>query len=290
MGEPPAGCARLEDVRGGDAEQNGEISASGGRSRGHDDTQSGELLGQSDAGDGPGRFPAPGAGRLPSATVTPKPPGRTPAGQVSRDPWPFSSAGAGDESGCRRAWHHPPASEAGPRWFKSSHPDCKRKGKPTGDGTRTEPGRATSLEGSTPSPSAERCARGRAAKAPVFQTGQAGSTPAGHSDRRLFDNAADDWPGRQPADHPLREGGMLGVQLPPGPLMDALADQPGVVATPSPWRAWVQIPSRVLTRRVGWALASPSGCNPPAFAVQVRLLADTLRTWPCSSTGRARLS
>jgi hypothetical protein len=69
---------------------------------------------------------------------------------------------------------------------------------------------------------------------------------------------------------------MLGVQLPPGPLMCALADQPGVVATPSPWRAWVQIPSRVLTRRVGWAPASPSGCNPPAFAVQVQLLPDTL--------------
>ena len=69
---------------------------------------------------------------------------------------------------------------------------------------------------------------------------------------------------------------MLGVQLPPGPLMYALADQPGVVATPSPWRAWVQIPSRVLTRPVGWAPASPSGCNPPAFAVQVQLLPDTL--------------
>ena len=69
---------------------------------------------------------------------------------------------------------------------------------------------------------------------------------------------------------------MLGVQLPPGPLIVALADQPGVVATPSPWRAWVQIPSRVLTRRVGWAPASPSGCNPPASAVQVQLLPDTL--------------
>ena len=56
-----------------------------------------------------------------------------------------------------------------------------RKGKPTGDGTRLEPGRATSLEGSTPSPPAERGARGRAAEASVFQTGQAGSTPAGHS-------------------------------------------------------------------------------------------------------------
>src|SRR5262245_35744939 len=28
-------------------------------------------------------------------------------------------------------------------------------------------------------------------------------------------------------------------------------------------------------RRVGWALASPSGCNPPAYAVQVQLLPDT---------------
>src|SRR5262249_13202819 len=79
MGEPPARWGRLEDVRDGDAEQSGEISATGGRSRGHDDTQSGELLGQADAGDGPGRFAAPGAGRLPSATVTPNPPGRTPS-------------------------------------------------------------------------------------------------------------------------------------------------------------------------------------------------------------------
>src|SRR6516165_8076878 len=69
---------------------------------------------------------------------------------------------------------------------------------------------------------------------------------------------------------------MLGVQLPPGPLMYALADQPGVVATTSPWRAWVQIPSRVLKQRVGWAPASPGGCNPPATAVQVQLLPDTL--------------
>src|SRR3954454_8325334 len=52
----------------------------------------------------------------------------------------------------------PPASDAGERWFKSSRPDCKkachtrrrgpymtlgqakRKGKPTGDGTRLLPG------------------------------------------------------------------------------------------------------------------------------------------------------
>src|SRR5262245_29265312 len=81
---------------------------------------------------------------------------------------------------------------------------------------------------------------------------------------------------------------MLWVQLPPGPVSEirgqrsevrvrgqrsearALADQAGVVATLSRWRAWVRIPSRVLEvrnselERVGWALASLSGCNPPA--------------------------
>ena len=225
---------------------------------------------------------------------------------MSRDPWPFSLAGADGDSGCRRAWHHPPASEAGPRWFKSSHPDCKRKGKPTGDGTRPEPGRATSLEGSTPSPSAER-------NVPVAERPRHRSSkpdrrvqlPPGTLTDGSLTTRRTTWPGRQPADHPLREGGMLGVQLPPGPLMDALADQPGVVATPSPWRAWVQIPSRVLTRRVGRAPASPSGCNPPASAVQVQLLPDTLTglvaqpaeqdslkvevqgSTPCGATGRS---
>jgi hypothetical protein len=55
-----------------------------------------------------------------------------------------------------------------------------RKGKPTGDGSRPENGRAMSLEGSTPSPSAF-CALGRAAKALVFQTSKVGSIPTGHS-------------------------------------------------------------------------------------------------------------
>src|SRR5207247_9534862 len=41
----------------------------------------------------------------------------------------------------------------------------------------------------------------------------------------------------------------------------ALADQSGVVATLSRWRAWVRIASRVLG--VGWTSASLSGCNPP---------------------------
>jgi hypothetical protein len=49
-----------------------------------------------------------------------------------------------------------------------------------GDGSRPENGRAMSLEGSTPSLSATR-ALGRSAQAPVFQTGKAGSIPAGHS-------------------------------------------------------------------------------------------------------------
>jgi hypothetical protein len=47
------------------------------------------------------------------------------------------------------------------------------KGKPNGDGTRLETGRAMSLEGSTPSPSASVSLRviGRAVQALVFQTG-----------------------------------------------------------------------------------------------------------------------
>src|SRR5262245_23234717 len=35
-------------------------------------------------------------------------------------------------------------------------------------------------------------------------------------------------------------------------------------------------PVRRTDQRVGWASASPSGCNPPAIAVQVQLLSDTL--------------
>ena len=80
---------------------------------------------------------------------------------------------------------NPPASGAGERRFESGHPDCltrrfrwsscwyerpavnredagsipaagarRWKGKPKGDGTLFESGRAMSLEGSTPSPSA----------------------------------------------------------------------------------------------------------------------------------------
>src|SRR5262249_1587411 len=81
-----------------------------------------------------------------------------------------------------------------------------------------------------------------------------------------------------------------------------LVELPGVLATFSAWRSRVQIPPRILAgvvrkpaKRpgrepgerlwvrlpptllcVGWASASPSGCNPPAIAVQVQLLPDTL--------------
>jgi hypothetical protein len=129
------------------------------------------------------------------------------------------------------------------------------KGKPTGDGTRLENGRAMSLEGSTPSPSAaiEACSW-PIGEAPVFQTGQAGSTPAEHfspnpemwsrvqsrndlgqsllvvtpaseAGGRWFDSSprnsgssARRRLGRQPADHSRSDREMLRVRIPPGPL------------------------------------------------------------------------
>src|SRR4051812_21999526 len=97
----------------------------------------------------------------------------------------------------------------------SMYPDTtERKGKPTGDGSRLESGRAMSLGGSTPPPSAlplfptrgsfngrtpafqagdagstphpaldsfQKGALGRAVEAPASHAGQAGSTPAGRS-------------------------------------------------------------------------------------------------------------
>ena len=114
----------------------------------------------------------------------------------------------------------------------------RRKGKPTGDGTQPEPGRATSLEGSTPSPSAERSARGRAAQASVFQTGQAGSTPAGHSadprrsatDGSLTTRRTIGPVGNRQTTLPEVEG-CWGFNSPLGHYMNALADQSGVVVT-----------------------------------------------------------
>ncbi len=70
---------------------------------------------------------------------------------------------------------------------------------------------------------------------------------------------------------------MLRVRIPPEPLKRrryALAEQPGMLATLSRWRPWVQIPSgalslfaidRIKISCVGWASASPGGCKPPAF-------------------------
>jgi hypothetical protein len=198
-----------------------ESSAVGGRSRGHDGRQSHKLLVRVDDPRGL-RWPAGrDAQRVPPTAVTPDPSGRSPRRPgVTRPLAFFIGRGAdGHSSGCRRAWLHPPASGAGPRWFKSSHPDCKRKGKPTGDGIRLEPGRATSLEGSTPSPSA-------ANEVPVAERPRRRSSkpdrrvrlPPGTLTDGSLTRRRTTWPGRQPADHPSSELGMLGVQLPPGPL------------------------------------------------------------------------
>ena len=51
------------------------------------------------------------------------------------------------------------------------------KGKPKGDGTRLEPGRAMSLEGSTPSPSAYKPRDWSKGTTPGFQPGDRGSNP-----------------------------------------------------------------------------------------------------------------
>ena len=48
---------------------------------------------------------------------------------------------------------------------------------------------------------------------------------------------------------------------------NVLVEQPGVLATLSRWRTWVQIPSGTLDECVGWAWASPHGCNPYAYAI-----------------------
>ena len=53
--------------------------------------------------------------------------------------------------------------------------------------------------------------------------------------------------GRQLADHPDLESGMLWVRPPPGPLNNyVLVEQPGVLACLSRRRSWVQIPSGTL--------------------------------------------
>src|SRR3954454_13270543 len=84
-----------------------------------------------------------------------------------------------------------------------------RKGHPTGDGTRLESGRAMSLAGSTPAPSAPARAGGfddpfdgvrgvTAAREPV-ELEATGSTPAGHPQR--YPGGGDDDPRRARAPH-----------------------------------------------------------------------------------------
>ena len=73
---------------------------------------------------------------------------------MSRDPWPFLLMGTDDaldvgEPGITRRRRKPEHAGSNPAI------QTQRKGKPTGDGIRLLPGRATSLEGSAPSPSAD---------------------------------------------------------------------------------------------------------------------------------------
>ena len=58
------------------------------------------------------------------------------------------------------------------------------KGKPKGDGTRLETGRAMSLEGSTPSPSASTLRDWSNGTTPGFQPGDRGSTPRSRTERQ----------------------------------------------------------------------------------------------------------
>ena len=108
---------------------------------------------------------------------------------------------------------------------------------------------------------------------------------------------------------------MLWVRLPPELLDNTSSWSSGVLATLSRWRSWVRIPSGTLRRHgtqlakrrssnlrdfvgstpiratgttcVGWALACPSGCNPPALgALQVQLLPGALTRLARSFRGR----
>jgi hypothetical protein len=97
-------------------------SARVGRRRGHDEGQSDEHPSPAKYRPGP-RRPAGFSVCVPAATLTPGPPKRSSA-QARCHATPGLFRWINERSGCRRAWLHPPASDAGPRWFKSSHPDC----------------------------------------------------------------------------------------------------------------------------------------------------------------------
>jgi hypothetical protein len=100
---------------------------------------------------------------------------------------------------------------------------------------------------------------------------------------------------------------MLRAQIPTGPKKSVLVEQSGVLATLSRWRPWVQIPPGTLVGTVrkpakrpssnlgdrlwvrfppvlfeicvGRALASLSGCNPPAFSL-CRFNSCPTHCWP----------
>ena len=131
---------------------------------------------------------------------------------------------------------NPPASGAGERRFESGHPDCLTrrfrwspcwygrpavnrgdagsipaagarhfwKGKPTGDGTRLEPGRAMSLEGSTPPPSACGLRDWSSGTTPGLQPGDRGSTPRS---RTRGDISMRPWPSGQARASQVRQAG-----------------------------------------------------------------------------------
>jgi hypothetical protein len=131
----------------------------------------------------------------------------------------------------------------------------QRKGKPMGDGSRLESGRAMSLEGSTPSPSARGSANGRP---PGFEPDDEGSTP---SPRTLDRWISSSWSSLECS--PPCHGGGHGFKSHRGRSTARYANrQSGQAQTlvidcgfnshPCYWKC------------VGWALASLSGCNPPA--------------------------
>jgi hypothetical protein len=134
-----------------------KISAPGRRSRGHDGRQSYQHLVRVDDPHGL-RLPAGcDAQRVPSTTVTPDPYGQRLSRPGVTRPLAFFVGRGADanefldvgEPGFIRRPRVPDHAGSNPAIQTDG-----RKGKPTGDGTRPEPGRATSLEGSTPSPSA----------------------------------------------------------------------------------------------------------------------------------------
>ena len=79
-----------------------------------------------------------------------------------------------------------------------------RKDKPIGDGTRPEPGRAMSLEGSTPSPSACRLRDWSKGTTPGFQPGDRGSNPRS---RTRSDRLMRPWPSGQARASQARQAG-----------------------------------------------------------------------------------